>query len=180
MKRRILLTAKWLPRSQPASARTRAAQSTPPQLRSGLEFKCSCRAQGLFLKAADILERRMPEIAKITAEETGQTFGWGMFNCIFTVGILREAAAQAYGMIGEVIPTDLPDNDRHGHSSGRRRGRGHCSLECADDPGHARRRTSGRLRKHRRAQGLGGISWNASGDRVRVGGKPAFPRASST
>jgi len=65
--------------------------------------------RGLFLKVADVLERRMPEIAKITAEETGQTFGWGMFNCIFSVGQLREAAAQAYGMIGEVIPTDLPD-----------------------------------------------------------------------
>jgi acyl-CoA reductase-like NAD-dependent aldehyde dehydrogenase len=65
--------------------------------------------RGLFLKAADVLERRMPEIAKITAEETGQTFGWGMFNCIYTVGILREAAAQAYALIGEVIPTDLPD-----------------------------------------------------------------------
>src|SRR5271155_869522 len=71
---------------------------TPPALR-----------RGLFLKVADVLERRMPEIAKITAEETGQTFGWGMFNCIFSVGQLREAAAQAYGMIGEVIPTDLPD-----------------------------------------------------------------------
>jgi len=65
--------------------------------------------RSLFLKAADILERRMPEIAKITAEETGQTFGWGMFNCIYTLGILREAAAQTYGLIGEVIPTDLPD-----------------------------------------------------------------------
>jgi acyl-CoA reductase-like NAD-dependent aldehyde dehydrogenase len=65
--------------------------------------------RGLFLKAADILERRMPEIAKIMAEETGQTFGWGMFNCIFTVGILREGAAQTYGLIGQVIPTDLPD-----------------------------------------------------------------------
>ncbi len=65
--------------------------------------------RNLFLKAADVLERRMPEIAKITAAETGQTFGWGMFNCIYTVGILREAAAQAYGLIGEIIPTDLPD-----------------------------------------------------------------------
>ena len=65
--------------------------------------------RNLFLKAADVLERRMPEIAIIMAAETGQTFGWGMFNCIYTVGILREAAAQAYGLIGEVIPTDLPD-----------------------------------------------------------------------
>ena len=63
----------------------------------------------LFLKVADVLERRMQEVAKITAEETGQTFGWGMFNCIFAVGTLREAAAQAYGAIGEVIPSDLPD-----------------------------------------------------------------------
>ncbi|HTR47654.1 MAG TPA: aldehyde dehydrogenase [Verrucomicrobiae bacterium] len=65
--------------------------------------------RNLLLKAADALERRMPDIAKIMAAETGQTFGWGMFNCIYTVGILREAAAQAYGLIGEVIPTDLPD-----------------------------------------------------------------------
>jgi vanillin dehydrogenase len=65
--------------------------------------------RNLLLKAADVLERRMAEIAKITAIETGQTFGWGMFNCIYTVGILREAAAQAYAMVGEVIPTDLPD-----------------------------------------------------------------------
>lgn len=32
-----------------------------------------------------------------------------MFNCIFAVSILREGAAQAYGLIGQVIPTDLPD-----------------------------------------------------------------------
>lgn len=65
--------------------------------------------RNLLLKAADVLERRMQDISKIMALETGQTFGWGMFNCIYTVGILREAAAQAYGLIGEVIPTDLPD-----------------------------------------------------------------------
>jgi benzaldehyde dehydrogenase (NAD) len=65
--------------------------------------------RNLLLKAADILERRAPDISKIMAAETGQTFGWGMFNCIYTVGILREAAGQAYGSVGEVIPTDLPD-----------------------------------------------------------------------
>ncbi|MGD0957606.1 MAG: aldehyde dehydrogenase [Candidatus Acidiferrales bacterium] len=81
-----------------AAAAFPAWSATPPGVR-----------RNLFLKAADVLERRMPEIAKITAAETGQTFGWGMFNCIYTVGILREAAAQAYGLIGEVIPTDLPD-----------------------------------------------------------------------
>jgi benzaldehyde dehydrogenase (NAD) len=65
--------------------------------------------RGLFLKAADILDRRQLEIARTMAEEMGGIFGWGMFNCIFTAGLLREAAAQAYGLIGEVIPSDLPD-----------------------------------------------------------------------
>ena len=65
--------------------------------------------RSLFLKAADILDRRQPEIARTMAEEMGGTFGWGMFNCIFTAGLLREAAAQAYGLIGEIIPSDLPD-----------------------------------------------------------------------
>lgn len=65
--------------------------------------------RNLFLKAADILDRRQPEIARAMATEMGGTFGWGMFNCIFAAGLLREAAAQAYGLIGEIIPSDLPD-----------------------------------------------------------------------
>jgi vanillin dehydrogenase len=65
--------------------------------------------RSLLLKAADVLEKRQPEIAHLIAEETGATFGWGMFNCIFASGMLREAASQAYGLIGEIIPSDLPD-----------------------------------------------------------------------
>jgi vanillin dehydrogenase len=81
-----------------ASAAFAAWSCTPPG-----------RRRKLFLKAADILDRCQPEIAKIMAEETGGTFGWGIFNCIFTAGLLREAASQAYGLIGEVIPSDLSD-----------------------------------------------------------------------
>jgi vanillin dehydrogenase len=75
-----------------------AWSTTPPALR-----------RSLFLKAAEVLDKMAPDIARITAEETGETFGWGMFNCIFASGILREAAAQTYGLIGEIIPSDLPD-----------------------------------------------------------------------
>ncbi len=81
-----------------AAAAFPAWSATPPAAR-----------RALFLKAADVLERRMQEISKIMAAETGQTFGWGMFNGIYTTGILREAASQPYAMVGEVIPTDLPD-----------------------------------------------------------------------
>jgi len=81
-----------------ASAAFATWGTTPPGLR-----------RNLFLKAAQVLENRQMDIARIIAEETGGTFGWGMFNCIHTVGLLKEAAAQAYGLIGEVIPSDLPD-----------------------------------------------------------------------
>lgn len=65
--------------------------------------------RSLFLKAADVLVSRQLEIARLIAEETGGTFGWGMFNCILSAGIFREAAAQTYGVIGEIIPSDVPD-----------------------------------------------------------------------
>jgi benzaldehyde dehydrogenase (NAD) len=62
----------------------------------------------VLLKAADLLQERAPEIATLVTEETGGVFGWGMFNCQLAAGILREAAAQAYGLIGDVIPSDVP------------------------------------------------------------------------
>jgi len=71
--------------------------ATPPAVR-----------QGIFLRAADILESRQDEIVDLLARETGCTFGFGMFQMHFTPGLLRQAAAAAYAPIGEVIPSDLP------------------------------------------------------------------------
>jgi vanillin dehydrogenase len=51
-------------------------------------------------KAADLLMERQQEIAGIVTEETGGVFGWGMFNVQLAAGMMREAAAQAYGLIG--------------------------------------------------------------------------------
>jgi len=70
---------------------------TPPAVR-----------QGLFLKAADILEGRRDEIVSLLARETGCTFGFGMFQMGFTPGLLRQAAGAVYTPIGEVIPSDMP------------------------------------------------------------------------
>ena len=61
-----------------------------------------------FLKAADILERRREGIAGMLTEETGATFGWAMFQCSLTPGMLREAAAQVHMVTGQIIPADLP------------------------------------------------------------------------
>ncbi|HKH22868.1 MAG TPA: aldehyde dehydrogenase [Solirubrobacterales bacterium] len=59
-------------------------------------------------KAADLMQERAEEIAAIVTEETGGTFGWGMFNVQLASGMMREAGAQAYSVVGEVIPSDIP------------------------------------------------------------------------
>ena len=64
--------------------------------------------QSLFLKAADILEKKQMEIVAVLAEETGCTFGFAMFQTMFTPGLLREAAGQVHQPTGEIIPGDLP------------------------------------------------------------------------
>ncbi len=62
----------------------------------------------ILTRAADLLMDRAPEVAGIMTEEVGGTFGWGMFNCDLASRMLREAAAQAYSVVGEVIPSDVP------------------------------------------------------------------------
>ena len=64
--------------------------------------------QRLFLKAADILERRQMEVVGLLANETGCTFGFGMFQTIFTPNLLRQAASLPYQPTGEILPADLP------------------------------------------------------------------------
>jgi acyl-CoA reductase-like NAD-dependent aldehyde dehydrogenase len=61
-----------------------------------------------FLKAADILEARQQEVVGVLRDETGATFGWGMFQSGFTPGLLRASAAQVHMVTGEIIPADLP------------------------------------------------------------------------
>jgi acyl-CoA reductase-like NAD-dependent aldehyde dehydrogenase len=62
--------------------------------------------QGIFLKAADALERRRDEVVSLLARETGATFGFGMFQMQFVPNLLRQAAALAYAPLGEVLPSD--------------------------------------------------------------------------
>jgi acyl-CoA reductase-like NAD-dependent aldehyde dehydrogenase len=62
----------------------------------------------MFLKAADVMERRQDELVKILMEENGSTIGIAMFQMFFVPGLFREAAAQVYNVGGEVIPADYP------------------------------------------------------------------------
>jgi benzaldehyde dehydrogenase (NAD) len=74
------------------------------------EWSRSAPAQrrSILLKAADLLIERQRDIAELVTAETGGVLGWGMFNVELAAGMLREAAAQAYWLSGEVIPSDVP------------------------------------------------------------------------
>jgi acyl-CoA reductase-like NAD-dependent aldehyde dehydrogenase len=62
--------------------------------------------QGVFLKAADVLESRHDEVASWLMRETGSTFGFTMFQLQFVANLFRQAAGLAYLPVGEVIPSD--------------------------------------------------------------------------
>src|SRR5207247_2430735 len=64
--------------------------------------------RGLLSKAARLLGERGEEIAATATQETGSTFGFGMFNVKLATEMLELAAAQAYAVTGEVIPSDVP------------------------------------------------------------------------
>jgi acyl-CoA reductase-like NAD-dependent aldehyde dehydrogenase len=80
-----------------AAAAFPAWSATPPATR-----------QGVFLRAADLLESRRDEVVSLLARETGCTFGFGMFQMGFVPGLFRQAAALAYAPVGQVIPSDVP------------------------------------------------------------------------
>jgi benzaldehyde dehydrogenase (NAD) len=69
------------------------------------------RRRELLERAAQIMEERGPEFAQTVADETGGTFGWGMFNVMLATGMLREAGVHAAAVHDEEI---------HSHISGKR------------------------------------------------------------
>jgi len=62
--------------------------------------------QRIFLRAADLLEARTPEIVELLARETGAAFGFSMFQCGFVPNLFRQSAALAYAPLGQVLPSD--------------------------------------------------------------------------
>ena len=62
----------------------------------------------LFLKAADIMEKRSEEITLALAEEAGAAPKWGQFQTSLGPGFFREAASHVHRVSGKTIPADLP------------------------------------------------------------------------
>ncbi len=69
--------------------------------------KVGARArQALFLKAADIVERRADELVSIMAQESGASNAFSRFQIQWSVGLLRQAAGYPYLSGGEIVPSD--------------------------------------------------------------------------
>jgi acyl-CoA reductase-like NAD-dependent aldehyde dehydrogenase len=74
--------------------------ATPPQ-----------RRQQLLELASQLMIGRQQEFAAIVAEETGATFGWGMFNVELAAGMLAEAGSHAGDLSAQAIPSAIPGKE---------------------------------------------------------------------
>jgi acyl-CoA reductase-like NAD-dependent aldehyde dehydrogenase len=66
------------------------------------------RRRELLERAADLMAERQTEFAQIVADETGGTFGWGMFNVGLATGMLREAGLHAAAAHDQQIRSHIP------------------------------------------------------------------------
>jgi acyl-CoA reductase-like NAD-dependent aldehyde dehydrogenase len=64
--------------------------------------------QRLFLKAADITDRRLPEILRTMALETGASAAFATFQTRWSSNLMRLAASWGYLPIGDVLRSDTP------------------------------------------------------------------------
>jgi acyl-CoA reductase-like NAD-dependent aldehyde dehydrogenase len=64
--------------------------------------------QALFLRAADIVERRKGDITALLAAETGCAGGFAGFQVLTATRLLRQASNWGYLPAGEVIRSDTP------------------------------------------------------------------------
>jgi len=90
------------------AADVRRAISSADQAFASWSQSSPAERRGIFLKAADVMDAKAPELATAMTAETGGTFGWGMFNAGFASSILREAAAAVTFPLGQVLATDTP------------------------------------------------------------------------
>lgn len=63
----------------------------------------------ILLKAADLLEQKVPEFCRVMAAEVGASQLWSTFNVMGSAALFREAAGLATQIQGETIPTDKPN-----------------------------------------------------------------------
>lgn len=69
-------------------------RKTPPELR-----------RDIFLKAAEVMERRRSELVQYMIDETGSDPGWAQFNVNVTVNHIKDVAGRIITLEGSFPPT---------------------------------------------------------------------------
>jgi acyl-CoA reductase-like NAD-dependent aldehyde dehydrogenase len=64
--------------------------------------------QVMFLRAAEIVERRRAEIIELLAAETGCAGAFAGFQVLTAIRLLRQASNWGYLPVGEIIRSDMP------------------------------------------------------------------------
>jgi acyl-CoA reductase-like NAD-dependent aldehyde dehydrogenase len=98
-----------------------------PEIRAAVDAAADCQPtwelappaekQRLFLAAADLVDRRRPELVRLLAAETGASAAFSNVQVDWSVEVLRLAAGWVYQPQGEVLRTNHP----HTLTSSRRR-----------------------------------------------------------
>ncbi|MCB0209599.1 MAG: aldehyde dehydrogenase family protein [Anaerolineae bacterium] len=92
------------------------ADATKDEATAAIEVAAAAQAEwaalphpqraGYLVKAADIMEKRKMDFVDAIIDEGGSWIGKGMFEIGYTTGIYRAAAAAAYQVNGEVLPSE--------------------------------------------------------------------------
>ncbi len=64
--------------------------------------------QRLFLKAADVIEKRTKDIVRTLAIETGSSLPFAMLQIRWSANLMRQAASWGYLPYGDVLRSDVP------------------------------------------------------------------------
>ena len=87
---------------------TRRAIEAAHEAFAGWAASTPSERQRIFLRAADILERRRAEVMDWLASETGCGHAFGLIQIEFVLSLLRQASGAGYAAVGQVIPSDQP------------------------------------------------------------------------
>lgn len=98
----------WAKVHQAGPAEVEAALAAADAARATWCDTLASQREAILLKAADVLERRIPEIAEVLRYESGSAFGKSMFEASFCVNMLRSAAGECRRIFGETMPSDAP------------------------------------------------------------------------
>ena len=95
---------------------------------------------------------------------------WYGFNVHLAANMLREAAAMTTQIDGELIPSDMPGSLAHGRAPAGGVVLGIAPWNAPVILGDACDRDAARVRQHRGAQGIGGVSGRRTADRQVLAG----------